>query len=245
MPKRRYLQGAVRRAANLTGKHPDTIRRWAKAGLDLSDVGAVLELSNDRGHFRHKRHSVRVRNGLSLDILGKLPAPDERGAVGALKRLQRLEILFHDRLNEEIKNGGDPVTVSAASSDYTRLTESLRKYEKEVEMARRDLGHLLPKGEAVEAVKTVANWLRLTWMAWISSALDDVRSAPDTRHAKKVALHAFDEILVLRIQNFKKLRCPVPDWADEVILEEFRLFHLLPDGHPKRDLKACATTTTE
>jgi hypothetical protein len=188
LPKKRYLQPLLHRAVKLTGKHPDTIRRWAKSGLNLSDTAAVLEWNKTH----RNRRSGKPAKRLSLNILNKLPAPDERGAVGALARLQRLEILFHERLDQEIRKGGDPAEVSAASADYTRLTESLRKYEKEVEMARRDLGHLIPKGDAVDAIRAAATWLRLTWMQWISSGLEDVRAAsPDISSSGKKSSEVF------------------------------------------------------
>jgi len=117
-----------------------------------------------------------------------------------------------------------PDYVTASQRDYDRITESLRKYEKEVELARRDLGHLIPKQEAQDGARAAALWMRLAWRMWLSSSLPDIFSlANDARAAKAKAEVTFHDILAVALERSKDARFKIPDWAMSVIKEEFHL----------------------
>jgi len=235
MPRDKYGYFKVRHAAEITGKTRTTIRRWAKAGLDLANDAEILAWNEKKGNQRnpvnlttphpHVRPSRKRRNGFDLKVLDKLPDPSDEGAPAALKRLQGLERIFYARLLDELNNPGDRDAITAGQRDYDRVTESLRKYEKEVALAQRELGHLISKGEAIEAVRTAANWLRLTWMTWISSSLQDILAiSHNIREAKQACLKSFDELLRIQLEKSKSAKYPIPDWAEPIILEQFRIY---------------------
>lgn len=225
MPIKKYPQLLVSRAAKLTGKTKNTIRRWAKAGINLADDEQLLSWNKERGHNSGVTLPRKPHKSFHLKILDRVPGPGEEGAAAALKRLQGLERIFYSRLIGELSaTESQPDYVTASQRDYDRITESLRKYEKEVELARRDLGHLIPKQEAQDGARAAALWMRLAWRMWLSSSLPDIFSlANDARAAKAKAEVTFHDILAVALERSKDAQFKIPDWAMSVIKEEFHL----------------------
>jgi len=88
-----------------------------------------------------------------------------KAAVAALKRLQGLESIFYSRQLEALAKGQTDL-ISFALNDYRKITESLRMYEREVELAMRDSGQLISRSDVEKGAEAVARWFRLGWRLW-------------------------------------------------------------------------------
>ena len=139
----------------------------------------------------------------------------------ALTRLQALEVRFAQRLQAALDKGTAKL-VQSAREDYAKISESLLRYEREIEESKRDLGHLIPKGDAIDGARASAMWLRLTVMSFISSFLPDLLAIKEPREAKAFFLEKFSESLKVTFMNAKEATLSLPDWAEAVIREEFR-----------------------
>jgi hypothetical protein len=152
-----------------------------------------------------------------------LPSAYGEEAAGALKRLQAFEVDHSRRLGIALA-GGDELQIRTASEDHARCAQVLLKYEKEVTEAKRDLGHLIPKGDAIKGARASATWFKLAFRLWLSSSLPDivaVGSSVGLRDAKYKAEMTFSEVLAVCIRNSEDSREPVPDWAKAEIFESW------------------------
>ena len=114
--------------------------------------------------------------------------------------------------------------IQVARDDYSKVANSLRQYEKEVEVTKRDLGHLIPKNGA----RASAIWFRLAWRMWLSSTLPALMAiGTDPRAIKMEAERSFADFLGVALKNAAGAQLSIPAWADEVIREEW---HLPPCG---------------
>jgi len=130
----------------------------------------------------------------------------------AARRLQRAFQLGKENL------------IQSARDNYLKTAEALRRYEREVEEGKRDLGHLIPKSEAIEGARASALWFRLAWRSWLSSCLPDILSMSDTpRDAKLKCELSFSEILNVTLRNAQEATITLPEWASASIKEEFHI----------------------
>ena len=235
MPAKKYPLELIQRASQITGKTEDTIRRWAKSGLNLFNESEVLAWNKKKGNLRTPEKIINVTpktetkpprrkpNSAELAILDSLPAPTEEGAAAALKRLHGLEQIFYSRLVDALSNPAEPQYIGVANSEYQKICEAMRKYEAAVEETRRDLGHLIPKKEAQDGARSAALWFRLAWRLWLSSSLPDLLAIKDPRTAKGKAEESFSEILLVSFKNASEAKLSIPDWALSAITEEFHI----------------------
>ena len=204
-----------------------TIYVWRREGCDLTSEESIQAFAlRKRIHYGQRRRNIRRADELPVKgVLLKLPKPerDEQGAAAALKRLQGLEPIFYDRQRQALQTGNSEL-ISYALTDYSKICESLRRYEREVEEAKRDLGHLIPKAEAQNGARAAAIWFRLTWRLWLSSSIPDLLAmADDPRAFKAKAETTFSEVLGVALKNAEGAKCSIPTWAREVIDEEFHV----------------------
>jgi hypothetical protein len=216
----------VREVAERLGRNYRTIRGWEREGCDLRSEPSIEEwaLRKRRRSVGKARNDVRAADGMSaVHVPVKLPKPTDEGAAAALKRLQGLEPVFYDRQLTALKTEKSD-QISFALTDYQKICESLRRYEREAEEAARDLGHLIPKNEAQEGARAAAIWFRLAWRLWLSSSIPDLLAlADDPRGFKAKAETTFSEVLGVALRNAEGAKCSIPAWAREVIDEEFHV----------------------
>jgi hypothetical protein len=224
-------------AASL-GVSPRTVRRWMDKGCDIDNPALIEEFKNSaearsKGWIRkramerrrsnqdgreYRQDAPGTREGEELD---NLPPAGDEGAVAALKRLQRFETLFARRLDRALQLNKAHL-IQTARDDHAKIAATLLRYEREVEESKRDLGHLIAKGEAERGARAAAIWFRLAWRLWLSSSLPDILAMSDNlREAKHKAEITFAEILDVALKNAKESAFTMPDWADAVIREEF------------------------
>jgi hypothetical protein len=160
--------------------------------------------------------------------LDNLPDAYSEGAPAALKRLERYETYLAQRFEAAVKTG-DAFQIRAAGEDHSRASKDLLRYDKEVTLAQRDLGHLIPKSEAIEGARAAATWFKLALAAWVSSCLPEVIAvgASGDNHAIREAKYrlqiTFAEILAVSIRNSESSREPVPEWAKTEIFAQWHL----------------------
>jgi hypothetical protein len=225
--------------ASMLNKTPATIAKWAAEGLNVFDPDEVfhwreVKIKNSQNNRATKRgigtteeialngHRRDSAGMLNMEILDKLPAPTGEGAAAALKRLQGLESIFYSRMLEALAKGRSDL-ISFALTDYRKATESLRMYEREVELAMRDSGQLISRAEAERGASSVARWFRLGWRLWLSASIPDLLPlAANPREFKARAEETFGEIMVGVFQRAREAKLPVPAWAMPAIREEFR-----------------------
>jgi hypothetical protein len=203
---------------------PEELQAYAKE-QDLKGLGAARNRALKR---MTKTPSPTPTSGGTVEhtSFANLPSAYDEGAAAALKRLQGFEADHARRLGVALANG-DELQIRTASEDHARCAQVLLKYEKEVTEAKRDLGHLIPKSEAIKGARSAAIWFRLAWRLWLSSSLPDV-VARATGQSMRDALYlceiSFAEILALEIRNSKDSRDEVvPDWAEQQILESWHV----------------------
>jgi hypothetical protein len=223
-PKPSRSMQRVREVAERLDKNYRTIRAWEREGCDLRSEDSIQEwaLRKRRNSVGKARNNVRANDGMpAVHLPVKLPSPTDEGAAAALKRLQSLEPIFFDRQKKALKTGKSDL-ISFALGDYQRVCESLRRYEREVEEAARDLGFLIPKAEAQEGARAAAIWFRLAWRLWLSSSIPDLLAlADDPRAFKAKAETTFSEVLGVALRNAEGAKCSIPVWARGLIIEEF------------------------
>jgi hypothetical protein len=219
-------QFSLQEAAKLVGKSESTLLRWKREGVDITnpdDLVRYNQIKNVRS-IGANRTRVRQANADIMANIGELPEPGAPGAAAALKRLEAFETKFAARLDRALESDNAEL-IQIARDDHAKTADQLRRYEREIEVSKRDLGHLISKGEAAIGVRMAAVWMRLTWKAFLSSSLPDVVAAGshDLREAKVKAEEMFDEILLVQLQNAKGAQATLPEWAISLIKEEFRI----------------------
>lgn len=101
--------------------------------------------------------------------------------------------------------------ISFALTDYRKITESLRMYEREVELAMRDSGQLISRGDAERGAGAVARWFRLGWRLWLSSCTPDLLPlASDPRAFKAKAEETFAEIMATVVAKARQAKIELP-----------------------------------
>jgi hypothetical protein len=122
-----------------------TLFRWKGDGAPIHDHDEMLRW-------------LSTRKNLPRAVLAKINLPDEQnvssngnapggsGAAAALKRLEKAELQAFERLQEAIARG-NPLEVRERRETWLRISESLRKYDLQVEAHRRDAGELVPVSE--------------------------------------------------------------------------------------------------
>jgi hypothetical protein len=219
---------------NLFGVSKTTVQKWRSQGCDISDPGEVLAFRDEKIRNRRAGKPVKTAeealNGkrqdqagmLNFDLIQNLPSPAGEGAAAALKRLQGLESIFYSRQLEALAKGRNDL-ISYALSDYKRITQTLLEYERQVELAMRDSGQLIARGDAEKGAAAVARWFRLGWRMWLSSCTPDLMQVTgDPRAFKAKAEETFGEITKAIFAKAREAKIELPAWALHAIREEFR-----------------------
>ena len=214
-----------------------TIRKWKVEGCNIFDPEQVIQWRRTKMENRgrggsnktafdetaalngHRRDSAGM---LNMEVIEKLPAPSGEGAAAALKRLQGLESIFYSRQLEALAKGRTDL-IGYALTDYRKITESLLRYEREVELAMRDSGQLVARSDAERGAAAVARWFRIGWRLWLSSCTPDLlQCAGDPRAFKAKAEESFGEIMKGIFQTAREAKIALPAWALHAVREEYR-----------------------
>lgn len=153
---------------------------------------------------------------------GDLPAPGRRGAAAALERLEETEERAHARLLAAIERG-NPFHVQELQDFWLKCSETLRKLDLAVEMARRDAEEQVPKRQAEEITLFAAEWLRIAFAQFLSAEGSTLMGIKNFGEWKKYAIERFKGILDLTVKTSLQTRSPIPDWAAAKIFEAWNV----------------------
>jgi hypothetical protein len=212
--------------ANIFGVSTRTVQKWREQGCNIFDSDEVYAFHRQKTeNLRAKKIVAQTEeqalNGkrqdqaglLNFDLIQNLPAPTGEGAAAALRRLQGLESIFYSRQLEALAKGRNDL-ISYALSDYKRITQTLLDYERQVELAMRDSGQLIARGDAEKGAGAVARWFRLGWRLWLSSCTPDLlQFAGDARAFKAKAEETFSEIMKAVFTKARDAKVELPAWA--------------------------------
>ena len=221
--------------ADAFGVSVRTVKNWQAEGCNIANAGDVLAWQQQKALNRRggkvtpqtlddplNGHRKDLAGLLNLEILEKLPSQSGEGAAAALKRLQGLEAIFYSRQLEALAKGRTDL-ISYALSDYRRITQTLLDYERQVELAMRDSGQLISRGDAERGAGAVARWFRLGWRIWLSSCTPDLMPlAANPRAFKAKAEQTFSEIMATVFTKARVAKVELPAWAHNAIREEYR-----------------------
>jgi len=222
-----------------TGRSKRTLRRWKALGCNLGDRASLEDFaarSMRRSRGKATRQIAKTQRPVAAAVAKDAPlaglngenGQDEDGplgALGALQRLRNLERSFYSRLKELLKSleSNRPDLVSSLLGDYTKASDSLRRYERALELEQHDLLEFIPKRDAIEAVEAVARWMRLSVRRWESSHLPELLAISDPRIARLAFEESFVEIVVQTVKAVMSAAQPIPLWASEAVQKEWRL----------------------
>ena len=151
-----------------------------------------------------------------------LAPPGRRGAAAALERLERQEEESFRRL-EFAQQHGDRFEIDAAQTYWLKCSETLRRLDLAVEVARRDAEEQVPKRLASDVALYISDWLRISFMIFLSSESRTLMGIKDIGEFKNHAVQAFKSILYLTVRNSLKTQSPIPDWGLQKIKESWNV----------------------
>ena len=220
------------------GKSRSTLYLWIKQGCNLRDDKSVREwvtritiretnISKARKRRRdHESHNIPFSNGpqTSCDQAGNgdLPPIGKKGAAAALKRLEASEERAHARLEAALARG-NPVEVQACQEFWLRCSETLRRLDLAVEIARRQEETQVPLKLAEDTVTAATEWMRVSLMQFLSSEVLALMALKDVGEFKAYFVERFRGILNLTVMNSLRTRSPVPEWASRRIKEAWNV----------------------
>jgi hypothetical protein len=229
---------ALAEAAAFSQRSPRTLRRWESLGCNLADRESLEDFmarSMQRSRGNATRQIARAQRPVAAagtnhtkvtaSLNGENGQDGQLGALGALARLRNLEQTFYVRLKELLKTlkPDRPDLVSSLLGDYTRTSDTLRRYEHALQLEQRDLVDFIPKREAIESLEAALRWMRLGIRRWESSCLPELLTFKDPLSAKVYFEKSFVEIVTLTVKNAMVAALPVPQWGLEAIQKEWRL----------------------
>src|SRR6516164_9525972 len=221
------------------GKSMPTLRRWIKQGCNLRDPKSVREwvtrntiretnISKARKRRRDQEQKAAAEGAVSSQERpepsgnGELPPAGKRGAQHALERLERVEEESHRRL-EAALHRGNPLESQSAQDFWLRTAETLRRLDLAVEIARRQEETQVPLRLARDVALYISDWLRISFIIFLSSESRTLMGIKDTGQWKAHAITAFKSILHLTVRNSLKTCSPIPSWAVSKVTESWNI----------------------
>jgi hypothetical protein len=225
----------IRQVAARLERSERTIWRWVSQGCDLASErsirafaeGKQLRKTNvEKAHER--RVAAKVSNGSGSRasdreqfenlFSGELPPLGRRGAAAALERLEETEERAHARLLKAMERG-NLAQVEAFQDFWLKCSETLRKLDLAVEMARRDTEEQVPKHLAEEISLYIAEWLRIAFAQFLSSEAQTLMGIKELGEWKAYAVERFKGILDLTVKSSLQTKSPIPKWAAAKVIE--------------------------
>jgi len=200
-----------------------------KQGCDLEDPESVNQFLKEKEMLKPpiQRLRERAKSGANLHQISVNPVSEtpngelngtagRRGAAAALERLEKQEEESHRRL-ERARAAGDPFQIQAAQEFWLKCSETLRRLDLAVEVARRSEEEQIPLKKAQAAVLFAAEWFRIAFMQFLSSEAKPLMGIKDVGEWKAYAFSRFKGILDLTVINAAKTNSAIPDWANDQI----------------------------
>jgi hypothetical protein len=224
----------VREIAARLQKSERTLWRWIQQGLDITDERSIRAFAEGKQlrktnveKARERLAAASVSNGSSRASVreqfenlfsGELPPLGRRGAAAALERLEETEERAHARLLAAMQRD-NASQVQDFQDFWLKCSETLRKLDLAVEMARRDAEEQVPKRLAEELSLYIAEWLRIAFAQFLSSEARSLMGIKDVGEFKSYSIERFRGILDLTVKSSLQTRSPIPKWAADKMRE--------------------------
>jgi hypothetical protein len=150
-----YSKVEITEYSHRIGKSVPTLWRWVRQGCDLRDPKSVREwqvrneirktnIQRAQERKRDKEHGESPRDAQDKPQTHSEPAgkvtlapAGRKGAAAALERLETAEERAHARLEAALVRG-DQMQIQACQDFWLKCSETLRRLDLAVELARRD-----------------------------------------------------------------------------------------------------------
>ena len=226
------------------GKSLRSLRYWIQQGCDFDDPESVrqfVEIKTIKGRQNARGRATAGSKGVpragtlkvepttmseppavsteTVELPGngeKLLPVGRRGAAAALERLESQEEHAHRRLEVALANG-NRFQIQDAQEFWLKCSETLRRLDLAVEVARRQEETQVPLKTAAAAVLATAEWMRIAFRTFFSSESQQMLGMKTVGELKAYAFERFRGILEMTIKAADKTNSPVPDWAKEQI----------------------------
>jgi hypothetical protein len=136
--------------------------------------------------------------------------------------LEASEETAYRRLQVALERG-DPFAVQAAQDFWLKCSETLRRLDLAVELARRDAEEQVPKRLACDVALAISDWLRIAFALFLSSETMALMGLKTPGEFKAYAFKRFVSILHLTVRNSLATRSPIPGWAAEKVKESWNV----------------------
>jgi hypothetical protein len=229
-PRKSYSKREIAAFARQFGRSRATIWSWLAQGCDFENAESVE-------YFLARKPGRRPKAG---SLVPKLPNPSsnpppssnsplqpsgngeklaphgKKGAAAALERLEAQEERAHARLEAALAST-NPQRIAAAQDFWLKCSETLRRLDLAVEIARRNEETQIPLKVAEQTATSIAEWLRIAFLQFLSSETTSLIGINDVGEFKTYAIERFKGIVDLTVRSADKTASPVPDWAKERI----------------------------
>jgi len=229
----------VREIAARLKKSERTLWRWLSQGLDITNERSIRAFAEGKQlrktnveKARERLAAASVSNGSGSRasdrdqfenlFSGELPPLGRRGAAAALERLEETEERAHARLLAAMQRG-NASEVQDLQDFWLKCSETLRKLDLAVEMARRDAEEQVPKKLAQDISLFTAEWLRIAFAQFLSSEARSLMGIKDVGEFKSYSIERFKGILDLTVKSSLQTRSPIPAWAAEKVKEAWNI----------------------
>ena len=219
-----------------------TVYRWIAEGMDIEDeqsirtfsIGKELRKTNvKRAKERLEALGVSgVSNGSGISpmrsreqdpLFDDLPPAGRKGAAAALERLENAEERAHVRLQVALQQSNNQFLVRELADYWLKCSETLRRLDLAVEMARRDSEEQLPKKLAEDLALFISEWLRIAFFQFLSSEGPTLMGIKQFGEWKKYALERFHGILELTVKSSMQTKSQIPEWAAAKVREAWNI----------------------
>jgi hypothetical protein len=136
-----------------------TVRRWKKSSAPLHDEKKMLVwLSAQQRLPINTATLLASRRIAASGDKAPPPGPLLEGVAQALRRLEAMEARAFAAFERAITIG-DPVATKSTRDNWLKISESLRRFDLQVEIGRRASGELLPREQVELLLTTFGNAL--------------------------------------------------------------------------------------
>jgi hypothetical protein len=228
----------IREVAARLQRSERTIWRWVAQGCDLANERSIRQFSEGKRLRKTNIQKARekleaaftVGNGSRASgeaqfedlFSGRLPPLGRRGAAAALERLGEAEERAHARLLVAMERGS-LYQIEACQDFWLKCSETLRKLDLAVEMARRDAEEQVPKKLAESIALNISEWLRIAFAQFLSSEARSLMGIKELGEFKAYSVERFRGILDLTVKSSLQTQSPIPDWAAEKVKEAWNV----------------------
>jgi len=128
----------------------------------------------------------------------------------------------HARLLAAIEKG-NPFQIQEHQDFWLKCSETLRKLDLAVEMARRDAEEQVPKKLAELISLYISEWLRIAFAQFLTSEARSLMGIKEVGEFKAYAIERFKGILDLTVKSSLQTRSPIPAWAAKKVKEPWNI----------------------